>query len=434
MLKRLLELFDFSLVQRWLVQAVFIILAVLLSIFMVTWVLEKSLVKNALELEADAFIAEFRQNPAFPLPHTRNLMGYLSGPDIDTDIPDELRGLSQGLYPEIRIEEQSKPVPVFVQDFDGYRLYLVFEGANVDRLVGIFGLVPLTFMLIVIYISSWLAYRLTWRAVSPVLRIADNIRRSDTEDLRLNVPMTKLTGDARELAIALEEYSQRLHAFIDRERQFTADVSHELRTPMTIIDGAAQFLAADLHLNEKAMQRVQMIRRACHDVNELITAFLLLAREQAKQKTESPVVEQVDLLEIIDAEIQKLRCLPDFANIEFKLDIRYPLCINTPKKVLEIIVGNLCRNAGKYTEKGQVVVGVSEHGFWIADTGPGIDEALLPRLFERHVRGRGHQQAGEGIGLAIVKRLCDQYSWDIGIQNRVQGGVLVTLVNTTKID
>jgi signal transduction histidine kinase len=427
MLRNLPEILDVSLLQRWVVQAVFIVLAVLLSILVVTWILEKSLVKNALELEADAFIAEFRQDASFPLPRTRNLVGYLSGPQGGSVIPSELNQLTPGLHLDILLSDRHKSLPVLVRDFDGYRLYLVFEGANVDRLVGIFGLVPLTFILIVIYISSWIAYRVTWRAVSPVLRIADTIRHTDTEILRLNVPVTKLTGETRELAMALEDYSQRIQAFIERERQFTADVSHELRTPMTIIDGAAQFLSADTTLSERAAQRIKMIRRACHDVNELISAFLLLAREPTKSKNPT-FCESVFLEEVIEAEIQKLSSLDEYRNIEFIRDIRFPLNVSTPRKVLEIILGNICRNACKYAGSGQVIVGVTEQGFWVADNGPGIEETVLPHIFERHVRGRGHQQAGEGIGLAIVKRLSDQFGWEIAIQNREQGGVVVTLL------
>lgn len=420
------ETLNSGLIQRWVVQAMFIVVAVVLSILMVTWILEKSLVKNALELEAEAFISEFREDHSFPLPRTRNLIGYLSAPGSVLNVPSALVGLAPGFYPEISIGERSVPVPVYVSDFEDYRLYLVFEGANIDRLVGIFGLLPLTFILIVIYISSWVAYRLTWRAVSPVLRIADNIRHSATESLHLGVPVTKLTGETRELAIALEEYSLRIQAFIERERQFTADVSHELRTPMTIIDGAAQFLAADSNLPDSARKRVQMIRRACHDVNELITAFLLLAREQSKNSIQEEPA-QVALEQVIDSQIQKLSSLDENRNIEFIRDIRFPLKVETPRKVLEIIIGNLCRNACQYTGAGQVCIGVSEQGFWVADNGPGIDESLLPRLFERHVRGRGNPQAGEGIGLAIVKRLSDQFGWQITVQNRQKGGVVVTV-------
>lgn len=423
MMKTLRDNLNFSVMQRWFIQAVFIVFAVLLSIITVTWILEKSLVRQALELEASAFIEEYRKDHEFPLPRTRNLLGYLtSAKGGHQDIPGSIRGLSPGLYPDIHIEDRDESVPVYVKDFDGNRLFLIFEGANVDRLVGIFGLVPLSFILIVIYTSSWIAYRITWRAASPIIRLAQNIRDLEPENSRLHLPMGKLTGDTRELALALEGYAQRIDAFVERERQFTADVSHELRTPMTIIDGAAQFLAAEDHLSVKGAERVQMIRRASRDVNELIAAFLLLAREQ------SPEAEtRNNVATVVESEMIKLHALLEDAEVRLVADIQHELVVDTPTKVLEIIIGNLCRNACKYTEQGEIRVTVTAQGVQVADTGSGIPEDLLPQLFERHVRGRGDQKAGEGIGLAIVKRLCDQFHWDIRIENRPSGGVLVAL-------
>lgn len=423
MMKMLRKRFDVTGIKRGLIQAVFIVFAVLLSIITVTWILEKSLVRQALELEADAFISEYRQDSSFPLPRTRNLIGYLrSAGGSDEHIPASIRGRQPGLYPAVHFEEREQPVPVFVRDFDQHRLFLVFEGANVDRLVGIFGLVPLSFILIVIYTSSWIAYRITWRAASPIISLAQNIRNLDPDKDRIHLPVRKLTGDTRELALALEEYAQRIDAFVERERQFTADVSHELRTPMTIIDGAAQFLATEPRLSSKGAERVQMIRRASRDVNELISAFLLLARES------TPASESaVDVGAVVESEMIKLHPLLEGTGISLSVDIRQELKVNTPRKVLEIIIGNLCRNACKYTEAGEIRVTVGTTGIQVADTGPGIPEDLLPHLFERHVRSRGNQKAGEGIGLAIVKRLCDQFHWQIRIENRATGGVLVTL-------
>lgn len=423
MFKKHLNYLGLSMMQAWVVQAAFIIFAVLLSILSVTWILEKSLVKNALELEASAFIEEFQKDASFPLPRTRNLVGYLQSPNKFEHIPADLLLLKPGLYPDIKLSHREELVPVYVKDFDQYRLFLIFEGANIDRLVGIFGLVPLTTLLIIIYISSWVAYRLTWRAASPILSIAKNLRNSSPEKSRLKLPLRKLSGETKELALALEEYEERITAFLERERQFTADVSHELRTPMTIIDGAAQFLSLEKNISDKSAERVQMIRRASQDVNELINAFLLLAREQSVD-----LKEQTDMVPLIESELHKLKVMKDSDAINIQVEIKAPLSVNTPKKVLEIIVGNICRNACKYTEKGEVNITVFDRGLLVSDTGPGIEEELLPHLFERHTRGRGNQQAGEGIGLAIVKRLCDQFNWDITIENRPSGGVLVSLL------
>lgn len=422
MFRKLHDLLSNDGIERWAIQAVFIVLAVLLSILCVTWILEKSLVKNALELEADAFIESYRQDPAFPLPRTRNLIGYLQSSEANIDIPSELILLDTGLHPDVLISGRTDPVPVYVRDFDSHRLFLIFEGANIDRLVGIFGLVPLTTLLIVIYFSSWIAYRLSWRAISPVLSIAQTIRSAEPEKSKLHLPLKHLSGDTKELAMALEEYESRITAFVNRERQFTADVSHELRTPITIIDAAAQILRAEKQLSQKGYERVSMIRRACHDVNELIQAFFLLAREAQPEMN-----ELTDVSEVVRAEVSTLQHLQEYKNIQFNVSVCFPLKMTTPRKVIEIILGNIVKNAAKYTEEGTVTISIESWGVNVQDDGPGIEEGLLPYIFDRHTRGRGHMQAGEGIGLAIVKRLCDQFGWQILIQNAKAGGVNVAL-------
>lgn len=409
--------------KRWFFQSVFIVFVVLLSIFAATWILEKSLVKQALELEADAFIEEYRKDSSFPLPRTRNLIGYLSDLDGSHSVPAELSKLAPGLYPKYQLSDREKPLPVYVREFDQQRLFLVFEGANIDRLVGVFGLVPLSVILILIYTSSWIAYKLSWRAVSPVLQIVRNIKKTNVNDLSFELPTNKLSGETKELAAALDEYTRRIDSFVERERQFTADVSHELRTPMTVIDGAAQFLENDHSLSEKNLSRVKMIRRASNDVNELINAFFLLARDKNLQTTQ----ELVDVSEVFENQIIKQHSLIDPNKVEIELETCSPMRVETNLKALEIILGNILGNAIKYTENGTIKITIDKYKVTISDTGIGIDENILPYLFERHVRGRGLQKSGEGIGLAIVKRLCDQFDWEITIENIEPSGVLVTL-------
>ncbi len=417
--------FDLSKVlsKQWFFQTLFIIFAVLVSIFTITWILEKSLVKQALELEADAFISHYKVDDTFPLPRTRNLIGYLSNSNPPPLLPDEIKDLTPGLYPKMQLAGRDVPVPVYVRDFDNNRLYLIFEGANIDRLVGVFGLIPMSILLILIYTSSWIAYKLTWRAASPVLSLARNLRDSEPDKLSIDVSTNKFSGDTKELAEALEEYSKRIDVFVERERQFTADISHELRTPMTIIDGAAQFLETESKITNKGIDRVKMIRRACRDMNDFTSAFFLLAREH------QPATDNIktNVAELIEKEVIKHNPLIDESKVTLSLDIQNELIVNTHEKALEIIIGNILGNAIKYTEEGSINISIINNQVLVSDTGIGIPEELLPKLFVRHIRGRGLNQAGEGIGLAIVKRLCDQFDWDIAIQNKENAGILVTL-------
>lgn len=415
--------------RQWFLQTIFIIFAVLVSIFTITWILEKSLVKQALELEADAFISHYKLDDTFPLPRTRNLIGYLSNSNPPPVLPEEIKSLTPGLYPKMQIEGRDVPVPVYVRDFGNNRLYLIFEGANIDRLVGVFGLIPMSFLLILIYTSSWLAYKLTWRAASPVLSLARNLRDSEPDNLSIEVSSENFSGDTKELAEALGEYSKRIDVFVERERQFTADISHELRTPMTIIDGAAQFLQTESTISEKGIERVKMIRRACRDMNDFTSAFFLLAREQQP----SAINNKTHVTEIIEKEVIKHTPLIDDANVSLSIDIQNDLVVDTHSKALEIIISNILGNAIKYTEQGSIDIKVKDNKIIISDTGIGIPEELLPKLFVRHIRGRGLDQAGEGIGLAIVKRLCDQFAWDISIQNKSDAGIIVTLTKTESL-
>lgn len=414
------------LTKQWLLQSLFIIFAVLVSIFTITWILEKSLVKQAMELEADAFISHYKEDNTFPLPRTRNLMGYLSNSGSTPLLPIEIKDLSPGLYPKMLISGRDVPVPVYIRDFEGNRLYLIFEGANIDRLVGVFGLIPMSILLILIYGSSWIAYKLTWRAASPILSLARNLRNSEPDNFSLDVSTVNLSGDTKELAEALEAYGKRIDVFVERERQFTADISHELRTPMTIIDGAAQFLAAEEHISQKGKNRVKMIRRACADMNDFSSAFFLLARE----KSPTAQYSKTNVAELIENEVIKHSSLIDSSKVELSIDIQNELVVDTHKKALEIIVGNILGNAIKYTEEGNIQIILNGNQVLIKDTGIGIPEELLSKLFERHIRGRGLNQAGEGIGLAIVKRLCDQYDWEISIENNTGKGIQVILTKT----
>lgn len=409
--------------QRVLLQGAFIFVTVLLSVSAVAWVLQKILVKQALVLEAQTFIQAYRSDPSYPLPRTRNLVGYLVDPKGRGELPQALRNLQPGLNPAVPLPEHKRPLPVYVEDFNGGRLYLVFSGYNVNRLVGLFGLLPVTLLLIIVYGTSWVAYKLSMRAVSPVLRIARRLRDSSPAQRLPELPTQGLKGETRELVLAMDEYKRRLEDLVERERRFSSDVSHELRTPITIIDGAAQFLETDSALSEKGRVRAQMIRRACKDISELIDAFLILGREP-KRLSES---EAIDVAEVAEAELGKLAPLLDDKPLVFQIEANSQLRVPVHRKVIEIILSNLCRNAINYSEQGVIRVRVDSEGIRVEDTGFGIDEDVIPHIFERHVRGRGAQKAGEGIGLNIVKRLCDLYHWEIRLANKEGGGVVVAI-------
>jgi signal transduction histidine kinase len=103
------------------------------------------------------------------------------------------------------------------------------------------------------------------------------------------------------------------------------------------------------------------------------------------------------------------------------------LSVIAPESVVAVTVGNLIGNAMRYTTQGEVVIRIGNGRVRVEDTGPGIPDEDLVRVFDRHYRGQNITGKGSGLGLAIVKRLCELYGWSIHFRNRESGGLLAEL-------
>jgi len=108
---------------------------------------------------------------------------------------------------------------------------------------------------------------------------------------------------------------------------------------------------------------------------------------------------------------------------------RQDVVVAAPEAAVAVAVGNLLGNACKYTQEGEVRVVVEADRVRIADTGPGLSDEDAARLFERGYRGSGvGGTSGGGIGLSIVRRLCDLYGWKVSIAPCAERGAEAMLV------
>ena len=151
--------------RAFLFQAVIIGVVAVLSLWAAAFVLEEVLIKQALRDEAVYFWERREADPEFPLPDTRNLTGYLEN-DPDAPVPEAYRDFGPGFH---GLGSGSDFSLVHVSRETGRHLYLFFDGENVGHLAFVFGLVPLAGVLVVLYLSAWVSYRQSRRAVSPVI-------------------------------------------------------------------------------------------------------------------------------------------------------------------------------------------------------------------------------------------------------------------------
>jgi signal transduction histidine kinase len=227
-----------------------------------------------------------------------------------------------------------------------------------------------------------------------------------------------------QLAVALDSYADRLHHLVERDREFNADVSHELRSPLTVITGATELLLTQPDLDEKVRTRLLRIARAARQSADITTALLHLVRAEQGIDQDSSAH---NVGRIVSEVVHLYEPLVGNKNLVLRVVEQDRVSVIAPESVVAVTIGNLVGNAMRYTTEGEVLVRIGSGRVWVEDTGPGIPEEDLERVFERHYRGQNIAGKGAGLGLAIVRRLCELYGWSIQFSNRETGGLRAEL-------
>jgi signal transduction histidine kinase len=275
-------------------------------------------------------------------------------------------------------------------------------------------------------LSLALGLWLSRKVLKPVTELARRLR-----DFRKNGKAEPLAphfadDEVGELALALDEYANRLTAMVERDREFNSDVSHELRTPLAVIASTTELLQGSPDLTDKLRERLKRIERASRQATELIEALLLLSRAERRGPTRGETTEVAKVAsDVIESQRPQMRDKP----LTIDLVERDTVSVNAPASVLSVALTNLIGNAIKYTLEGSVRVEVGENKIEVIDTGPGIKPEDAERLFQRGVRGEGAGGSGAGLGLAIVRRLCELYGWDVSMRPRSDAnGAIASIV------
>jgi two-component system phosphate regulon sensor histidine kinase PhoR len=213
-------------------------------------------------------------------------------------------------------------------------------------------------------------------------------------------------------------------------KDFVANVSHELRTPVTAIRSAAETLRDVAFNDPKALPTfVDIIARNAERLGCTVDDLLELSRIESREI--KLVVEAIDLFGMVGG---VLALFQDRANkrgqtLELSLPDDLPSVL-ADRHALDHILTNLVDNAVKYSGERSVIrvtavvapIGVTVR---VEDTGPGIAEEHLPRLFERFYRvdtGRSRDQGGTGLGLSIVKHLVEAMGSEVAVESTVGVG------------
>lgn len=409
--------------SAFIVQAIMACLVIVLGAFVAGAIAVDQVTRRYMQAEAASFWRARAADPAAPLPYSTMLRAYFAAADGGGQVPAALRGLGPGLYVARDPRRQ-----VLVQDRPEGRLYLVYRRSQVAMYGVLLAIAPLALALLAVIVSTRLTYGIAKRVVAPVDWLAREVARWDPRepDTSMLAP-DKLPPDAgqetRQLADALQRMAERTRAFVRRERDFTRDASHELRTPLTVIRVASDMLAEDPELPPRAMRSLQRIQRAGRDMEQVVEAFLILAREADVE----PQREDFDVRDVVYEQVEQARPLLVGKPVELNvLEAASPRLHASPR-VLAVMLDNLLRNACTFTERGRVDVRIDSDRVTVQDTGIGMSEETLRRAYDPFFRADLENPSGKGMGLSIVRRLGERFGWPVSIESEPGRGTTAVI-------
>jgi signal transduction histidine kinase len=276
-------------------------------------------------------------------------------------------------------------------------------------------------------------YVLAGRALRPLHRVTVTARRLTGETLDERISYTGPEDEVAELADTFDAMLDRIAAAFDTQKRFVANASHELRTPLAVMRTEVDVTMSDADADVVEYRRMgTVVRDASIRANALVDALLLLARTEAQAGRRLARKLPADLaggtaaaLSAVAPELRRI-------SIEVQADLAAAPVVGD-SSLLERLAGNLIENAVRYNHlhgKLWVRTGTDATHSWlvVGNTGFEVDPADVPALFEPFRRG-GRERTGargSGLGLSIVRAVCEAHGGTVSAVARPGGGLEVT--------
>jgi len=257
-------------------------------------------------------------------------------------------------------------------------------------------------------------------------------RMVDTRTSELQKAHNELEKKVEERTQDLSEANERLKELDQLKSMFIASMSHELRTPLTSIIGFSKTLLKGWvgDLNEEQEKQLSIILRSGNYLLELINEIIDISKIEAGKLDIS--MEEFDLVELIENLKTEFKVQFEKKNVDLQIHTPEHLKIKSDKKRIRQILFNLVSNAIKFTDEGSVTVDLKEQNdqvqISVADTGPGIKQEDLNKLFKAFSRiPTKETKEGTGLGLHLSQKLARMLNGEISVESEYNNGSTFTL-------
>ncbi|NVD06345.1 HAMP domain-containing histidine kinase [Vibrio sp. JPW-9-11-11] len=272
------------------------------------------------------------------------------------------------------------------------------------------GLIVIVFVSLLMFTFGTLLFRLSKRLIEPVNDITRQLNEHLSGDTFTTFTMDHQAADEFQLLTRhLNQYREELQLAIKREQAFARYASHELRTPLTVVKGANKLLSRKEHSSFQHRQ-IRRIEDATTDMATMIDALLSIVRYE-RNVSDAPLrtVDPNEFESIVAAN----SAYANDKSLQIDIDIKDCPQLRATPAVLNMVLGNLIRNAIAACEQGVLTIKVSATKIEVIDDGVGLSETP--------------DSDGHGLGLLIVRDLCRRYQWQFELSNHPTRGCVASI-------
>lgn len=268
------------------------------------------------------------------------------------------------------------------------------------------------------------------KPLNEILMATEQLSRGNFE-VRLNTYHTnydefdKIKADINRMAIELSKNEILKNDFI-------ANVSHEIKTPLSVIKSYAGALKNNSLSIDERNKYLTSLTDACDKLSNLITNILKL--NKLENQNLLPEFKKINLSELLANQIINFENIIENKNLELIVDIEEDLYLTSEESYLELVFNNLISNAIKFTENnGKISISLVKEDdkciISFSDTGCGMDYDTGIHIFDKFYQGdTSHSKEGNGLGLALVKRVIDIIGGTITVSSELGVGTTFKIV------
>ena len=296
-------------------------------------------------------------------------------------------------------------------------------------------LVPMTYWgLVAMGLTFFTRKKMRDTYEEPLHRLAEGTRKVAEGDFSVYVPTVHTSSRLDYLDVMILDFNkmvEELGSVETLKTDFVSNVSHEMKTPIAVIKNYAELLQTDRGTEEERREYARNIEEAAVRLSTLISNILKL--NKLENQSIDPDIEDYDLSGQLEMCILQYEDLWDEKELELEVDIEERVDVRADRSLMELVWNNLLSNAVKFTEPGGTVTirqrtAEGQVEVSVTDTGCGMSQESIRHIFDKFYQGdTSHAREGNGLGLALVKRIIDLMNGEITVVSRPGQGSTFTV-------